>query len=56
MFEVFDKNPENRRAICGGGSYANLLQIFNEPPLTGVGFGLGDVTLTDFLKTHKLFT
>ncbi len=54
VFEVFDKNPENRRALCGGGAYANLLQIFNENPVPGVGFGLGDVTLTDFLATHKL--
>ncbi len=54
VFEIFDKHPENRRAICGGGAYANLLQIFNEPALSGVGFGLGDVTLTDFLTTHNL--
>lgn len=54
VFEIFDKNPENRRAIAGGGAFANLLQIFNEPALPGVGFGLGEVTLTDFLVTHKL--
>lgn len=54
VFEVFDKNPENRRAICGGGAYANLLQIFKEPSLPGVGFGMGDVTLMDFLTTHNL--
>ncbi len=54
VFEVFDKHPDNRRAICGGGSYANLLQIFNEPALPGCGFGLGDVTLKDFLITHDL--
>ncbi len=54
VFEIFDKHPENRRAIAGGGAYANLLQIFNEPALPGVGFGLGLVTLTDFLTTHKL--
>ncbi|MBK26671.1 MAG: histidine--tRNA ligase [Halobacteriovorax sp.] len=54
VFEIFDKNPENRRAICGGGSYANILKIFNEPSLPGVGFGLGDVTLKDFLITHNL--
>ncbi len=54
VFEIFDKNPENRRAICGGGAYANILKIFNEDPLPAVGFGLGDVTLTDFLTTHKL--
>lgn len=54
VFEVFDKNPSNRRAIAGGGAYANLLQIFNEEPLAGVGFGLGDVTLKDFLEVHNL--
>ena len=54
VFEVFDKHPDNRRAICGGGAYANLLKIFNEEPLPGVGFGLGDVTLKDFLQVHGL--
>lgn len=54
VFEIFDKHPENRRAIAGGGSFANLLQIFNEPALEGVGIGLGEVPLTDFLNTHKL--
>jgi histidyl-tRNA synthetase len=54
VFEIFDKHPDNNRAIAGGGAYANLLQIFNESPLAGVGFGLGDVTLKDFLETHKL--
>ncbi|MDD4973372.1 MAG: histidine--tRNA ligase [Bacteriovorax sp.] len=54
VFEIFDKHPDNRRALCGGGAYANLLQIFNEEPLPGVGFGLGDVTLRDFLEVHKL--
>lgn len=54
VFEAFDLHPDNKRAICGGGSYANLLQIFNEPAMPGVGFGLGDVTLSDFLETHSL--
>lgn len=54
VFEVFDKHPDNNRAIAGGGAYANLLQIFNEDPLAGIGFGLGDVTLKDFLETHKI--
>lgn len=54
VFEIFDKHPENNRAIAGGGAYANLLQIFNENPLAGIGFGLGDVTLKDFLQTHNL--
>ena len=54
VFEIFDKHPDNRRAIAGGGAFANLLAIFGEQPLPGVGFGMGEVTLTDFLKTHQL--
>lgn len=54
VFEVFDQHPDNRRAICGGGAYAGLMQLFGEDPLPGVGFGLGDVTLKDFLESHKL--
>ncbi len=54
VFECFDKHPDNRRAIAGGGAYANLLQIFKEGPLGGVGFGMGDVTLKDFLEVHNL--
>jgi len=54
VFEIFDKHPENRRALCGGGAFADLLKIFDEDPLPGVGFGLGDVTLMDFLKVHDL--
>lgn len=54
VFEIFDKHSDNRRALCGGGAYANLLKIFKEEPLPGIGFGLGDVTLTDFLETHGL--
>lgn len=54
VFEIFDRHPDNRRALCGGGAFANLLQIFNEEPLAGVGLGLGDVTLRDFLEVHNL--
>lgn len=54
VFEVFDRHPQHKRALCGGGTYANLLECFNEGPLPGTGFGLGDVTLTDFLFVHEL--
>jgi len=54
VFEIFDKHPENRRAIAGGGAFANLLAIFGEQPLPGIGFGMGEVPLTDFLKAHGL--
>ncbi|MDA8792845.1 histidine--tRNA ligase [Bacteriovoracaceae bacterium] len=54
VFEVFDLHPDNKRAIAGGGAYANLLSIFNKPNVPAVGFGMGDVTLTDFLESHNL--
>ena len=54
VFEVFDTNPENRRSILGGGRYDNLLELFGVEPVPTVGFGMGDITMRDFLETHKL--
>jgi len=54
VFEVFDTNPENKRALFGGGRYDNLLEMFGVEPLPTVGFGMGDVTMRDFLETHNL--
>ena len=55
VFEVFDEAPENNRAMFGGGRYDNLVGMFvNNTNISGVGFGFGDVTLENFLTTHKL--
>jgi histidyl-tRNA synthetase len=54
VFEVFDTNPENKRSLFGGGRYDNLLEIFGVDPVPTVGFGMGDVTIRDFLETHNL--
>ncbi len=54
VFEVYDTSPENTRALFGGGRYDGLMSLFGAEPLPAVGFGMGDVTLTDFLKTHGL--
>lgn len=56
VFEAFDKSPENRRALMGGGRYDNLIGLFGKDSLSGVGFGMGDVTFRDFLETHGLLT
>ncbi|MEQ1499943.1 MAG: ATP phosphoribosyltransferase regulatory subunit [Parcubacteria group bacterium] len=56
VFEVFDTNPENPRSLFGGGRYDNLLEIFGVEPVPTVGFGMGDVTMRDFLETHGLPT
>ncbi|MBS0618537.1 MAG: histidine--tRNA ligase [Spirochaetes bacterium] len=54
VFEVFDAHPENRRSLFGGGRYNNLVGAFGKETLNAVGFGMGDVTLEVFLRTHKL--
>lgn len=54
VFEMYDTSPENRRAMFGGGRYDNLVGMFSKESLSGVGFGWGDVTMRDFLETHKL--
>lgn len=54
VFEVFDTNPENNRSMFGGGRYDDLLSIFGGDAVPAVGFGMGDVTLRDFLETHDL--
>lgn len=52
VFEVFDTNPENTRSMFGGGRYDNLVSLFGGDAVPAVGFGMGDVTLLDFLTTH----
>lgn len=54
VFEVFDTHPDNRRALFGGGRYDNLTALFDNEPLPGVGFGMGDVTVRDFLTVRGL--
>lgn len=54
VFEVFDTDPENNRAMFGGGRYDGLVGLFGVEPVPTVGFGMGDVTLQNFLETHKL--
>lgn len=55
VFEVFDEAPENNRAMFGGGRYDNLVGLFvKNAKISGVGYGMGDVTLENFLVTHGL--
>lgn len=54
VFEVYDLNPSNIRAIAGGGRYDDLITVFQEEKLTGTGYAMGDITLQDFLEGWKL--
>lgn len=54
VFEIFDTAESNNRSMLGGGRYDNLTSMFSDDAISGVGFGMGDVTMRDFLETHKL--
>lgn len=54
VFEIFDTNPANPRSLFGGGRFDKLVSLFGGDPIPAVGFGMGDVTLADFLDTHDL--
>jgi len=54
VFEVFDLDPANNRSLFGGGRYSDLVGLFSSQRIPGIGFGMGDVTLFDFLNTHGL--
>lgn len=54
VFEVVDNDPENNRSMFGGGRYDGLVGLFGVEPVPTVGFGMGDVTLQNFLESHDL--
>ena len=51
VFELFDARGE-LRAICGGGRYDNLLESLGGVPMPAIGFGMGDVVLTELLRAR----
>lgn len=54
VFEVSDTDPDNNRSMFGGGRYDGLVGLFGVEPVPTVGFGMGDVTLQNFLESHGL--
>ena len=54
VFEVFDTDPDNSRAIFGGGRYDSLVSLFSDRDIPAIGFGMGDVRLLEFLKNRSL--
>ncbi|GAC1492775.1 MAG: histidine--tRNA ligase [Gemmatimonadaceae bacterium] len=53
VFELFDAKGEFR-AICGGGRYDDLLSTIGGVDLPALGFGMGDVVLTELLRSRSL--
>lgn len=52
VFELFDAK-KSLRAICGGGRYDGLLKSLGGIDLPALGFGMGDVVLTELLTASK---
>lgn len=54
VFELFDTNPDNARALFGGGRYDGLVGLFGAEPISAVGCAPGATTTEDFLRIHDL--
>jgi histidyl-tRNA synthetase len=55
VFEAFDRKGQFR-AIAGGGRYDHLVKLVSNGrlDLPGLGFGMGDVVLTELLRARNL--
>jgi histidyl-tRNA synthetase len=53
VFEGYDAAGA-LRAICGGGRYDGLIQALGGPSLPAVGFGMGDVVISELLADRGL--
>lgn len=51
---VFELRVTGERAVCGGGRYDDLIELFGGPPTPAVGFGMGDVVLGNLLSDRGL--
>jgi histidyl-tRNA synthetase len=54
VFEVFDTDLKNSRAMFGGGRYDGLVGIFGAEPISAVGVAPGGTAFENFLEVHKL--
>lgn len=53
VFEMFDATGELVRALCGGGRYADLVEVMGGTPLSGTGFGMGETVLLELAKLRN---
>jgi histidyl-tRNA synthetase len=54
VWEAFDATGAMPRAIAGGGRYDKLMETFGGQAVPMVGFGFGDVVITDILAERGL--
>ena len=53
VFELHEATGVER-ALAGGGRYDQLIELFDGPTTPAVGFGMGDVVLTNILRDKGL--
>lgn len=53
VFEVYETSGVFRRAIFGGGRYDRLVQDVGGSPVSGIGFGVSDVSLEETLRAQE---
>lgn len=54
VYEVYDNDPKNNRALFGGGRYDGLGKLFGDYEIPAVGVAPGDETLKLFLENWGL--
>ena len=54
VFEIFDTEGE-LRALCGGGRYDDLIELFGGQPTPAVGFAAGDAVLEILMKREDVW-
>jgi len=54
VFEVFDKHPDNNRAMFGGWRYNGLANLFWSEEIPAVGFAPGDESMKLFLESRNM--
>ena len=54
IFEIYaKKNNISTRSIAGGGRYDKLVESYGGSPVSAVGFGMGDVILSQHIESKK---
>ena len=56
-FEFVNNDKKNKKTICGGGRYSNLIKQFGGPEISGIGWAIGIerlLTLTNQIDINKL--
>ena len=54
VFEVFDKKGD-LRAICGGGRYDELVELFGGEEIPAVGFAIGDAVIEELMRREDVW-